>query len=84
MFKKIRKDLALHFLVNLILMIALYKISFSFGIIMSLGFIKEYRATIPLLKFANKFLKSETKDTDDLLANYCGLVSGYLIGIAIY
>jgi glycopeptide antibiotics resistance protein len=81
---KIRQDLILHFLINIIVMILLYKIPFSFGIVIGIGIIKEYGYCDWIYRIFQKDHKDEVKDVDDIAANFLGASIGYLISLCLY
>jgi len=64
-------------------MIALYKIPYSFGFIMGCGIVKEYGGFNFLYKWLKKPHK-ESKDADDLTADFLGASLGYFIGHIVY
>ena len=78
-----RKDLIIHFCVWALLMIVLFKVPFGFGIAMGLGIIKEYGAFDWVYGLAGKEHK-ESKDVDDIAADFCGMIVGFIVGNLIY
>lgn len=77
------RDLTVHFFIWAVLMIALFKVPFGFGIAMGLGIIKEYGAFDWLYRLAGQDHK-ESKDVDDIAADFCGIVVGFIVGMFIY
>lgn len=78
-----RRDLLLHFIVWTFLMLILFKVPCGFGIAMGLGIIKEYGAFDWLYRLARQDHK-ESKDVDDIAADFCGIVVGFVIGTIVY
>lgn len=78
-----RKDLLCHFLIFLVLGIVFFKCPWGFEIGMFLGIIKEYGAFNWMYKLAGKEHK-ESKDVDDITADFLGLVLGFILGNLIF
>lgn len=76
-----RKDLIFHFLACFVLMCIFYFVPFGFWIVMLIGIVKEYGVFNWFFELFGKI--GETKDVDDVAADFLGASFGYLILWAI-
>lgn len=79
-----RKDLIEHLGLFCFLQFILYPMAYSFPLLIGLGIAKEYGAFEFVYRILGDHTHKESKDVDDICADYLGCCLGWLMGGLIW